>query len=445
MNKKMRELRAKIAELLNKAKVYREDGDIEKATNTMDEIDALEKEYALEARVFEAEKKSTEVPVPAPAPDPDDEDEDEGEGEDDDLPVNAKSKKNSKLMKAIKSFAAAARRGFDVKKSMNEGSSTEGGYTVPEDIVTQIEHYRTSKRSLLDLVRVVPVTTNKGGRTFKRRSQQTGFVKVAEGGKIGAKATPQYTRITYEIDKYAGYFPVTSELLEDSDANIANELVTWIGDESRVTANRLILEQVNTRPAVAISSLDDVKKILNVTLGAAFKETSAIITNDDGLQWLDTLKNSDEEYLLQKSPADPMKLVLSAGATTVPIEVYPNMDMPSTPVYGKTEDVAVVGGKSYFVLENGVYTGVETPVDDDIDDYYEQTGANIPMVIGDLYEGIIYWDRKQLNIKASDVAVVGELNAFEEDLQLFRAIEREDVTTRDTDAFVNGYITVTAA
>ena len=47
-----------------------------------------------------------------------------------------------------------------------------------------------------------------------------------------------------------------------------------------------------------------------------------------------------------------------------------------------------------------------------------------------------------MNIKISDVAVVGDLNAYEEDLTLYRAIEREDVTTWDVDAFVNGYITV---
>ena len=45
-----------------------------------------------------------------------------------------------------------------------------------------------------------------------------------------------------------------------------------------------------------------------------------------------------------------------------------------------------------------------------------------------------------MTIAVSNIAQVGDLNAFEEDLTIYRAIEREDVTTRDTDAFVNGYI-----
>ena len=48
-----------------------------------------------------------------------------------------------------------------------------------------------------------------------------------------------------------------------------------------------------------------------------------------------------------------------------------------------------------------------------------------------------------MNIKTSDVAVIGDLNAYEEDLTLFRAIEREDVTLKDKKAIVRGYIDVT--
>ena len=44
----------------------------------------------------------------------------------------------------------------------------------------------------------------------------------------------------------------------------------------------------------------------------------------------------------------------------------------------------------------------------------------------------------------SDIASIGDLNAFEEDLTLFRAIEREVVTKKDEQAFVNGYIDISA-
>ena len=322
----------------------------------------------------------------------------------------AKAKAAAKGMKpadkkdAVKEFADAARRGFKVENSMNEGTPADGGYTVPEDIQTKINERRSAKASLIDLVDVESVTTNKGSRTFKKRSQQTGFQKVGEGGKIGAKATPQFERMDYTISKYAGYFPVTNELLEDSDAAITSVLTEWIGDESRVTRNNIIRTAINTKAKTALASLDDIKKALNVTLGAAFKSTSRVVTNDDGLQYLDTLKDNDGKYLLQPNPANPMQLRLCAGATIVPITVIPNDDLPS--------DVSTAKKRK------------------------------IPMIIGDLKEGIKFFDRKSLTIMASNLAAAGELNAFEEDLTLFRAIEREDCQVKDDMAFVNGELTI---
>lgn len=96
---------------------------------------------------------------------------------------------------------------------------------------------------------------------------------------------------------------------------------------------------------------------------------------------------------------------IRAGATVVPLVVLPNDDMPS-----------------------------ET--------------NKLPMIIGDLKEGIVLFDRKKINIMTSNTAVVGtdeeQINAFEDDCTIFRGIEREDVEVRDQKAFENCYIDVTA-
>lgn len=375
MNKK--ELMAKISAKVQEVKDLVAQDKLEEAKAAKAELDALQAKYDIIKDFDDGEitnvKDGTKATTPA---DPKD---------------------------STKEFAQAARSGFP-KNAMSEGSSADGGYTVPEDIQTKIEKYRDSKASLRNLVRVKTVTTEKGAQTFKKRTQQTGFAKVGEGGKIGGKSTPQFERKTWEIDKYAGYFPVTNELLDDSDANIVNELIEWIGDEARVTDNKLILEKVALKEVTPLSHLDNIKYAVNVTLGAAFKSTAKIVTNDDGLQYLDTLKDADEHYILRHNPADPMDMYICAGATTIPLAIYPNVDMPS--------DVTTVGKRK------------------------------IPMIIGDLHEYAELKDRRQLTIKNSDVAAIGDLNAFEEDLTLWRAIERLTVMVRDEAAIVNGQITI---
>ena len=199
--------------------------------------------------------------------------------------------------------------------------------------------------------------------------------------------------------------PATNELIEDSDENIESIMTEWLADEGNATWNNLILATIAKKEQEKLEGLDDIKKALNVTLGSMFKPTSKIITNDDGLQYLDTLKDNDGKYLLQPNPANPMQLRLCAGATTIPVKVYSNETIPTT-------------------------------------------NNKIPLIIGDLKEGIKGFDRKQLTLMASQVATVGTgeeaLNAFEEDLTLIRGIERLDAEMRDEKAFVNGYIETVA-
>ena len=376
MPKELRELLDQINAKKTEVKKFVAENKIEEAKASKEELKSLQDKFDVLYDLYEEGKENNEEAI------------------------KNKAKENNKE-NSIAEFANAARNGFRVNNKMTIGSKPDGGYTVPEDILTAINTYRESKKSLKDLVTVEKVTTSKGSRTFKKRAQQTGFIKVGEGGKIGKGATPQFERLDYEIEKYAGYFPVTNELLADSDANITNTIIQWIGDESRVTANKLILNVIKTKAETKLEGLNGIKKALNVTLGSAFKATSKIITNDDGLQYLDTLKDGNGRYILQADPITPMSMWLCAGATKVPVEVIPNSDMPST-------------------------------------------GNKAPFIIGDLKEGIVFWDRQLMSIKMSDIASIGDLNAFEEDLTLFRAIEREVVTKKDEQAFVNGYIDISA-
>lgn len=416
MNKKMREIRAQIEVLNEEATKCYESKDLVGAENKLAEIEDLEREYKVAAKLFKTEKGTV------------------------DDTIVTQVKVNDKM----KNFADAIRK---IRNTMSEGTATEGGYTVPEDVSTDIERLREAKFNLAQLVSVETVNTMSGSRTYKKRSSQTGFSKVGEGKTIGSKNTPQFDRIDYQIAKFAGILPVTNELLEDSDANIYNLLTEWIADESRVTRNKLIIEKIKEKTKTALTGLDDIKKTLNVTLGQAFKSTSKIVTNDDGLQYLDTLKDEEGKYLLQPNPSNPMKLVLAAGATSIPVEVVPNADLISENVYTVSTDATVQEGKTYYTRSGSegayVYTAVAEPTGNpSSSSYYEITASQIPVIIGDLKEGIKLFDRKKLNILASNSAAAGDLNAFEEDLTLYRAVEREDVQTRDADAFVNGYIEI---
>lgn len=302
--------------------------------------------------------------------------------------------------KAVKALAAAARNGFKVSKAqgdnLSEGEAVDGGYTVPEDIVTKVEEYRDSRQSLLGLVNRQRVRTNKGARTFKKRKSHKGFTTVEEAAKLGKVAGPEFERLTWEIEKRGGYMAVTNELLEDSDENIADSVTTWLGDEARVTANNEIVAVIKAHEATALKSIDDILTAW-IKLGSSFRATSSVVTNDSGLMWLVTQKDANSRSLIQPNPADIKALQLCVGPFRIPVVVFDDETLPN-------------------------------------DD------TKVPFVIGDLKEGIVYWDRRQLTIVMSKTAVAGDFNAFEQDMTLWRGTLRDDCTERDKQAYVYGQV-----
>lgn len=333
----------------------------------------------------------------------------EGEGSGAGDPVNSGALKNVNVNynRVVHEFADAARHYFkDAAKANTEGTKADGGYTVPDDIRTEINRYREEKFSLQSLVDTETVTTESGRRTYQSRADYEGFAEVSEGGKISGIAGPSFEVIEYTIKKYAGWLPVTNELLADSDANIANTLIRWLGEQDIATRNRLILNIMKSKSATELANLDGIKKLINVTLGSAFKDTSKIVTNDDGLNWMDTLKDTNGRYLLKQNAdqTSPIKQMLAVGTRNIPLIIIPNSILKSDETTAKKR--------------------------------------GIPMICGDLKEGVKVFDRQKLSILASNTASVTGFNAYEQDMTLFRGILRMDVRTKDAKAFVNGVVTI---
>ena len=377
MNKKMRELMAQIQAKTAEAKscMEGENKDVAKANDLLNQVDQLRAEYEAEKRIYDMEK-DTNTP---------------SEGE-------IQAQKNAeKAIDSIAQFAKAV-RSIIKGKSLVEGVDEDGGYTVPEDIQTTINKWAEVDYSLLQDIDVVTVTTNKGARTYQKKTDADVFVDLDENGAITNEIeAPKFERVTYSIQDRAGFMPVSNDLIEDSDAGIVNIVSEWLGKANVATSNAKILAMIATKDQTDLKDIDGIKKVVNVTLGQAYKGGAKIITNDDGLNYLDTLKDKNGRPLLNADPTNPAKMTLRCGTVVVPIKVLPNKVLTSV-------------------------------------------GTKVPMIVGDLKSAIRKWDRKKMSIKASDVASIGNFNAYAMNMTLFRAILRDDYTAMDFDAFVNGYI-----
>lgn len=321
-----------------------------------------------------------------------------------------KAKEVGTVQDSIKNFADAARTGFRVsnklESGMRESSDEDGGYIVPEDIQTKINQYKSAEASLEDLIDVENVTSNKGARTFEKKSTTTGFTDIEEGGELKEMETPEFERLKYAITNRGGYIPITNDLLNDTDQNITETITRWIARKSNTTSNNKILALAKTKTAANIETMDEVNRAIIVTLGAAYRSTTKLLTNDDGLFFLSNLKDTTGRPLLNPNPKDTMEMVLSVGPVRVPI-------------------VAVANS----IVSSDIETAGE---------------IKIPFVCGDFKEAFKKFDRQLTTIMSSNVAAAGKLNAFTQNLTLVRAIERNDFRVKDVDAFVNLNMVVSA-
>ncbi len=281
----------------------------------------------------------------------------------------------------------------EILNSMNEGSDKDGGLTVPQDIKTKIRELRRSEDALELLVNVERVSTLSGSRVIEQHADQTPFDNVDEAAEFPEASTPEFALIKYKVKKKGGILKITQELLSDTAENIIGYLKKWIAKKAKATRNFLIIAKVReiTKDAeVPVMGLDNLKRIFNILLDPAIALSASVVTNQDGYNWLDTLKDKDGKYIIQPDPTKPMSMMLFGK---YPIKKVSNKTLPSTKAEG---------------------------------------GYKVPIICGDLKEAITIFDRETLTIDISNVA--GKL--WETDQTGIKVRERLDIQSVDEEAVI---------
>ncbi|MGA3761873.1 phage major capsid protein [Bacillus velezensis] len=279
-------------------------------------------------------------------------------------------------------------------RAMSGKNEEDGGILIPEDISRTIKELkREQEQQLEQYVTVEPVATRSGTRMLEKNSDMTPFAVLEEMDEIAETDQPKFTKLSYNITDYAGILPLSNTLLQDTDQAIMSYVARWFVKKSITTRNALILSILDSLKKVQFKGLDNIKKTLNVTLDPAISAGAIIMTNQDGFDYLDQLKDGDGKYLLKDIPTEPTNKMLF--------------------------------GRRVVVISNKVLKTVS---------------GKAPMIIGDLKEAIVLFDRQQQSITSTDVGA----GAFETNTTKVRAIEREDVKLWDSEAVVYGQLTLSA-
>jgi len=239
-------------------------------------------------------------------------------------------------------------------------TTVEGGALIPEDLMKP----KKELVDTLDLTQYVrKVSVNRGSGKYPIIKKSNGkFTSVAELAANPKLATPTFDEVTYDIETYRGYVPISQEAIDDADYDISGLIAEDIQDQDRNTKNAQIAAIFKTAPAKAVTGLDgiitmfnkDFKKVYNVKA-----YVSSSLFNE-----LDLLKDKNGRYLLQ-------------------------------------DDITVASGKRI--------KGKEVVVLDD--DVIGTNEGDLVGFFGDAYEFITLFDRKQASVKWTDNNIYGQLLA----------------------------------
>nr|DAL83658.1 MAG TPA: major capsid protein [Caudoviricetes sp.] len=273
----------------------------------------------------------------------------------------------------------------------------EKGILVPQDISTTVRELRRETQSLEQLVNIEKVEKTEGSRVIEKNIDIVGFEAVDEEAVFPDMPDPDFKKISYKLKKFGGILKGTKEFYQATFSSIKGYIIKWIAKKGITTRNNLILKAIDDKKdgsKVTITNIDSLKDIINTKLDPAILNGTQIITNQDGFNWLDKLKDENGRYILQPDITQKFDYLLFGK---YPVIVFSNKQI--------------------------------------------KTNTNkAPFYIGNLKEFITLFDYEKLFIEMSSEA--GDL--WDKDMIGIKVRERLDVQVIDENALVKGEVDITA-
>lgn len=390
MTRKQRNLLAKKEEKRTAALKLVEERKFDEAEAIKTEIADIDKELNL-LRAFEEEEEENRSMAPGSERIVDEKKPEERSLEEQYNDVYVKALRNKNITSEERSVLDEYSKEH---RSLTETADEDGGVLVPVDQQTKINELKRTDDDLSQYVNVEPVNTLSGSRVIEKLSDMVPFQDLDVDGKVKETDNPKFKTIAFAIVQKYGILPISNTLKKAGDKTLKAYVNKWLAKKKRATTNAGILAVLVTLTKKAIASFDDIKKIFNVTLDPAITASSIILTNQDGFDHLDTMKDSDGKYILQPDPKDATKMMIK--------------------------------GRKVVVISNKVLKTTGT------------TTKKAPVIIGDLKEAVTLFEFESMELKSTDTGG----KAFERNTTDTRAIMGFDTKLVDSEAAVYGEITL---
>ena len=185
--------------------------------------------------------------------------------------------------------------------------SDDAEVLIPEEIIYQPRDEVYTEQDLEQYINQVSVSTPTGKYPIMLRTQEK-MHTVAELNANPRLKNPEFKQVTWSVDTYRGYIPISQEALDDSAVDLVALVSRHILRIVLNTTNSLVAPLIKEyQPAIA-KNLDDLKKLDELMLDPAYQR--AFYMSRTMYFYLDTLKDSHGDYVLQPDVTSPSGKVL---------------------------------------------------------------------------------------------------------------------------------------
>lgn len=249
-----------------------------------------------------------------------------------------------------------------------DGLKTDGAQAVlPQEVVTPIFEGANAKQNLAEMATVKNVSTGSGKYPISI-SDPTKFLATKEELATIPDVDVSVNDVPFEAKSFAGKIFLSNELIDDSAIDIKAEVQAQLQQLVLNTDNHNVISLLQTLTSENAADIDGLKRIKNTEIDPAVLGSvgSVVITNQDGYNYLDTLKDSQGRYLL-------------------------------------TEDVTAQSGKALFGLPVVVASNVVLP---DVSGQFPVFIGNLPQTIAVFRRNNIATNWEQFDSFSQGLAVI---------------------------------------
>lgn len=312
----------------------------------------------------------------------------------DDLTPEGKFAKTRRFMKALVGGDVQQLRTFHeevrTKANLSEGTTTAGGYLVPEEFKAEILRLAPTYGVIRREARMIPMAYDIINIPAAGTTDQSA-IWTNEAAQI-KQTNPTFRQVTLTINKLAAIPKVTNELLADANVEVVQYLAEIIAEAFAKEEDNQAFNGSGS-PFVGVLQATGSPARAHAGGTAAQSLSYQDLINATG-DLYDTALNGAKFYFNRSMLAHIRGLITTAGA----------------PIFG-----AVSNEVAGFPLVGVEMLPIKTNA---------AAASTAYAIFGNLRKGVMMGERGTISIKLSDAATVDSDNLFEKDMSALRAIER---------------------